>query len=63
MNGFNIGRYWNIGPTLSLYIPGALLKQGQNEIIIFETEGQYSEEIRLLQAPQYIASKRKERTS
>lgn len=63
VNGFNIGRYWNIGPTLSLYIPGALLKQGQNEIIIFETEGQYSEEIRLLQAPQYIASKRKERTS
>lgn len=37
VNGFNLGRYWNIGPQKALYLPGALLKE-ENEIIIFETE-------------------------
>lgn len=39
LNGFNLGRFWNIGPQKSLYIPAPLLKYGENEIIIFETEG------------------------
>ena len=38
VNGFNIGRYWNIGPQYSLYIPAPLLKKSDNEIIIFEEE-------------------------
>ncbi len=37
VNGFNIGRYWNIGPQLSLYIPWPLLKDS-NEITVFEEE-------------------------
>ncbi len=37
VNGFNLGRYWDIGPQKALYLPGALLKE-RNEIIIFETE-------------------------
>jgi len=36
VNGFNIGRYYYAGPQKSLYIPGPLLKQGDNEIIVFE---------------------------
>ena len=36
VNGFNIGRYHIVGPQKSLYIPGPLLKQGSNEIIVFE---------------------------
>lgn len=36
INGFNIGRYWNIGPQKKLYIPGPLLKEGNNKIVIFE---------------------------
>lgn len=36
INGFNLGRYWNIGPQKTLYVPGPLLKKGRNEIIIFE---------------------------
>lgn len=36
INGFNIGRYWEIGPQETLYLPGPLLKAGKNEIIIFE---------------------------
>lgn len=39
INGFNLGRYWNIGPQKTLYIPGPLLHQGQNEIILFELHG------------------------
>jgi len=39
INGFNIGRYWEIGPQKSLYIPASLLKQGENEIIVFEGDG------------------------
>ncbi|HZJ82952.1 MAG TPA: beta-galactosidase [Clostridia bacterium] len=38
VNGFNLGRYWNIGPTKTLYIPAPILKQGDNEIVVFELE-------------------------
>jgi len=38
VNGFNIGRYWNIGPQYSLYCPAPFLKEGENEIILFEEE-------------------------
>ena len=37
VNGFNIGRFWNIGPQMSLYLPAPLLKD-ENEIIVFEEE-------------------------
>lgn len=39
VNGFNIGRYWEIGPQKTMYVPASLLKQGENEIIIFESDG------------------------
>lgn len=53
VNGFNIGRYWDIGPTLSLYVPGALLKKGTNKVVIFETEGRYQNEIEFIKSPKY----------
>ena len=39
VNGFNLGRYWEVGPQQTLYIPAPLLKIGQNEIMLFETDG------------------------
>ncbi len=39
INGFNIGRYWEIGPQKTLYIPASILKKGKNEIIVFESDG------------------------
>ena len=51
VNGQNLGRFWNVGPTLSLYIPHSYLKEGDNRIIIFETEGEYKEEIHLTRKP------------
>ena len=39
LNGFNLGRYWEIGPQRSLYVPASLLKRGENEVVVFETDG------------------------
>lgn len=36
INGKNIGRYWQVGPQQTLYIPGVWLKKGENKIVIFE---------------------------
>lgn len=36
INGFNIGRFWEIGPQYTLYVPGGLLKDKDNEIVIFD---------------------------
>eukprot|EP01129_Flabellula_baltica_P011043 TRINITY_DN4755_c0_g1_i1.p1 TRINITY_DN4755_c0_g1~~TRINITY_DN4755_c0_g1_i1.p1 ORF type:complete len:628 (+),score=123.08 TRINITY_DN4755_c0_g1_i1:1051-2934(+) len=38
INGFNIGRYWNIGPQRNLYIPKDILSEGTNEMIILEID-------------------------
>ena len=39
LNGFCLGRFWEIGPQQHLYIPAPLLKEGKNTLIIVETEG------------------------
>ena len=39
INGFNLGRYWEIGPQQTLYVPASVLKDGENEIIVFESDG------------------------
>lgn len=36
INGRNIGRYWQVGPQQTLYIPGVWLNKGENKIVIFE---------------------------
>lgn len=51
LNGFNLGRYWEIGPQKRLYIPAPLLKVGKNEIIVFETEGKSNGIIELKDEP------------
>lgn len=38
MNGFNIGRFRNIGPQYTLFVPGGLLKDRDNVIEIFDAE-------------------------
>lgn len=50
INGFNIGRYWEIGPQRALYIPGVLLKD-ENEIIILELEGCEKAEVEINAEP------------
>jgi beta-galactosidase len=36
INGHCLGRYWNIGPTQTMFVPGVWLKKGKNEIVIMD---------------------------
>ena len=38
VNGFNLGRYDSAGPQMTLYLPGHLLKESNNEIIILDID-------------------------
>ena len=37
VNGRNLGRYWRAGPQQTLFLPGAWLRRGRNDIVVFET--------------------------
>lgn len=39
VNGHAIGRFWQIGPQQSLFMPGCWLKKGENEIIVLDVMG------------------------
>lgn len=40
VNKHNIGRYYNAaGPQKTLYVPKCFLKEGENEIIVFDSDG------------------------
>jgi beta-galactosidase len=39
VNGHNLGRYWNIGPQQTMYVPGPWLKAGENEIVVLDLLG------------------------
>ena len=36
VNGTNLGRYWSRGPQRTLVVPGPLVLDGPNEVIVFE---------------------------
>jgi beta-galactosidase len=36
INGRCLGRFWNIGPQYTLYLPGPWLRKGRNEVAIFD---------------------------
>ena len=38
VNGFCVGRYWNIGPQQSLYVPAPLVRAGRNEVLLLDLE-------------------------
>jgi beta-galactosidase len=39
VNGHNLGRFWNIGPQQTMYVPGPWLKAGDNEIVVLDLLG------------------------
>ena len=39
INGHCLGRFWNIGPTQTMYVPGPWLKRGKNRIVILDLIG------------------------
>ena len=40
INGKPLGRFWNVGPQGALYLPGPFLKKGENEIVVFDLDGE-----------------------
>lgn len=36
INGLNLGRYWSIGPQQALYLPGAFLNSGINQVTLLK---------------------------
>ncbi|XP_059086331.1 beta-galactosidase-1-like protein 2 isoform X1 [Tigriopus californicus] len=52
VNGFNVGRYFQVGPQKTLYIPGPFLATGSNEIVIMENYGG-SNKMKFTDVPNY----------
>ena len=51
INGFNLGRYWEVGPQRTLYVPAPILKEGENELILFEVGTVEKPEVEFLAEP------------
>ena len=51
VNGFNLGRYWSRGPQRTLYVPGPLIRQGENELVILELHGSSTAEVQFVAGP------------
>lgn len=51
INGHAIGRYWQIGPQETLYVPGPWLTRGWNQVVVFDLEGVVAPYLAGLTAP------------
>jgi beta-galactosidase len=51
LNGYNLGKYWEIGPQKTLYIPAVWLKKGNNEIAIIDQLKQGHTQISAIDTP------------
>lgn len=51
VNGKAMGRFWEIGPQQTLFMPGCWLKKGKNEIIVLDLKGPEKATIRGLKTP------------
>jgi beta-galactosidase len=51
LNGQALGRIWNVGPQKTLYAPGPWLKEGQNEVVVFDLLGEMGATVRGLEKP------------
>jgi beta-galactosidase len=40
INGHALGRFWNVGPQQTLYVPAPWLRRGRNELVVFTLGGQ-----------------------
>ncbi len=39
VNGHCLGRFWEVGPQQTMFLPGCWLKKGQNEIVVLDITG------------------------
>ena len=47
----DLGRFWNIGPQQTLYLPGCWLREGENEVLVFDILGPANNVLSGLDAP------------
>jgi beta-galactosidase len=46
VNGHHLGRFWDIGPQQTLYVPGPWLRAGRNEVVVFALGAPRGRELR-----------------
>jgi beta-galactosidase len=51
INGHPLGRFWNIGPQRTLFVPGPWLHAGTNQIVLFDLYGSEREMVEGRLAP------------
>ncbi len=51
VNGKAMGRFWEVGPQHTLYMPGCWLKEGENEIIVLDVKGPSKASVEGLKKP------------
>jgi len=57
VNGHLLGRFWNIGPMGSLFLPGAWLHSGSNEVFVMDLDGGPTASISADDHPTYLDPK------
>lgn len=57
INGFNLGRFWHIGPLSTLYVPKYLLKDGENEVVVFSLRKNRQAKVRFVDGHRVIAGR------
>ncbi len=51
VNGHCLSRHWSIGPQRTAYLPGAWLRPGRNEVVVFDLESDGRKPLSGLDAP------------
>lgn len=51
VNGHCLGRYWNIGPTQTMYLPAPWLKKGANKVLVLDLIGPEEASLKGLDKP------------
>ncbi len=51
INGHSLGRFWNLGPQQTLYVPAPWLLKGKNEVVVFTQDKPAGLQIRGLRTP------------
>ncbi|MFP5237817.1 MAG: glycoside hydrolase family 35 protein [Acidobacteriota bacterium] len=51
INGRPLGRFWDIGPQFTLYLPGPWMKRGANDVVLFDLRGDANDKIKMVTTP------------
>ena len=57
VNGHLLGRFWNVGPMGSLFLPGAWLHSGSNEVTVMDLDGGPTASLSADDHPTYLVPK------